>query len=61
MDTDGGGWTRFYNRADGSADFAYDPTTYYFTGIGSPSDTEWLLPLHRVNQLTAGGGMQLLV
>ena len=63
MDTDGGGWTVFYRRQDGSQSFVYDPIPFYSTGVASPSDREFLVALYYIHLLTSAnsGNNQLLV
>ena len=63
METDGGGWTVFYRRQDGSASFAYDITAFNNQGIGSPSDNEFLLPLGLLHLMTGSSSSenQLLI
>ena len=53
MATDGGGWTVFYRRQDGSASFPQTQTTYYSMGIGSPSSNEFLVPLSLIEMMTS--------
>ena len=52
MDTDGGGWTVFQRRQDGSEDF-YREWYYYANGFGSLNGEHWL-GLDKLNRLTAG-------
>ena len=52
MDTDGGGWTVFQRRQDGSEEF-YRGWYYYANGFGNLRQEHWL-GLDKLNRLTAG-------
>ena len=52
MDTDGGGWTVFQRRQDGSEEF-YRGWYYYANGFGNLSQEHWL-GLDKLNRLMAG-------
>ncbi|XP_052786383.1 microfibril-associated glycoprotein 4-like [Mya arenaria] len=51
MDTDGGGWTVFKHRVNGSVDF-YQNFSSYENGFGSPHGEFWL-GLRLLNELTS--------
>ncbi|KAI5935907.1 Ficolin-1 [Manis javanica] len=59
MDTDGGGWTVFQKRSDGSVDFYRDWATYK-RGFGSQLGEFWLGNDH-IHALTAQGTSELRV
>ncbi|XP_072025664.1 fibrinogen C domain-containing protein 1-like [Amphiura filiformis] len=59
MDTDGGNWTVFQRRFDGSVDF-YRNWTDYEEGFGS-LDGEFWAGLELVHQLTSSGSWELQV
>ncbi|XP_019495272.1 PREDICTED: ficolin-1-like [Hipposideros armiger] len=59
MDTDGGGWTVFQRRVDGSVDFYRDWATYK-QGFGSQLGEFWL-GNDNIHALTAQGNSQLRV
>ena len=52
MTTDGGGWTVFQKRVDGTVDF-YRVWDDYVKGFGDP-DTNYWLGLEVIHQLTSG-------
>uniref|UniRef100_A0A8D2KQS8 Fibrinogen C-terminal domain-containing protein n=1 Tax=Varanus komodoensis TaxID=61221 RepID=A0A8D2KQS8_VARKO len=59
MDTDGGGWTVFQRRADGSVDFYRDWNTYK-SGFGSQL-TEFWLGNDNLHLLTSSGQNELRI
>ena len=59
MTTDGGGWTVFQRRQDGSVDF-YRNWTDYKNGFGSMCGEFWL-GLDKINRLTRNKDMKLRV
>lgn len=59
MDTDGGGWTVFQRRSDGSVDFYRDWATYK-QGFGSQLGEFWL-GNDNIHALTAQGSSELRV
>ncbi|KAL3847222.1 hypothetical protein ACJMK2_018144 [Sinanodonta woodiana] len=59
MDTDGGGWTVFQRRVDGSIDF-YRKWDEYKSGFGN-AETEYWLGLNTIQKLTAQGNKTLRV
>ena len=59
MTTDGGGWTVFQKRLDGSVDF-YRNWIDYKNGFGDMSGEFWL-GLDKINQLTRNKDMELRV
>ncbi|XP_072051492.1 uncharacterized protein [Amphiura filiformis] len=59
MDTDGGGWTVFQHRYDGSVDF-YRNWNEYVEGFGS-LDGEFWAGLELIHQLTSSGSWELQV
>ncbi|KAL3847221.1 hypothetical protein ACJMK2_018143 [Sinanodonta woodiana] len=59
MDTDGGGWTVFQRRVDGSVDF-FRKWADYKSGFGNPN-TEYWLGLDNIHTLTAQGNVTLRV
>ncbi|KAL3847230.1 hypothetical protein ACJMK2_018152 [Sinanodonta woodiana] len=59
MDTDGGGWTIFQRRVDGSIDF-YRKWDDYKSGFGN-TNTEYWLGLDNIHKLTAQGNKTLRV
>uniref|UniRef100_A0A1X7T529 Fibrinogen C-terminal domain-containing protein n=1 Tax=Amphimedon queenslandica TaxID=400682 RepID=A0A1X7T529_AMPQE len=59
METDGGGWTVFQRRQDGSVDF-YRNWTDYENGFGDPTGEFWL-GLSKIHRLTKEGSNTLRV
>ena len=59
METDGGGWTVFQRRQDGSVDF-YRNRTDYEDGFGNPKGEFWL-GLSKIHHLTQEGSSSLRV
>ena len=59
MDTDGGGWTVFQRRQDGSEDF-YRNWVYYTNGFGNLSNEFWL-GLEFIHRLTNESDSELRV
>ena len=59
MDTNGGGWTVFQRRKNGSTDF-YRPWNDYVSGFGNPSGNFWL-GLEALHNLTKNGNVVLRV
>uniref|UniRef100_A0AAV2K655 Tenascin n=2 Tax=Knipowitschia caucasica TaxID=637954 RepID=A0AAV2K655_KNICA len=59
MDTDGGGWTVFQRRQDGSVDF-FRSWREYVQGFGEPAGEFWL-GLEALHNLTTRGSMMLRV
>ena len=59
MESDGGGWTVFQRRMDGSVTF-YREWEYYQHGFGNLNYEHWL-GLNRIHRLTAAGGCGLRV
>ncbi|XP_019855525.1 PREDICTED: fibrinogen C domain-containing protein 1-like [Amphimedon queenslandica] len=59
METDGGGWTVFQRRQDGSVDF-YRYWTDYENGFGDLTDEFWL-GLSKIHRLTKEGSNTLRV
>ncbi|KAL3868224.1 hypothetical protein ACJMK2_041055 [Sinanodonta woodiana] len=59
MDTNGGGWTVFQRRVDGSVDF-YRKWVDYKSGFGN-ENTEYWLGLDNIHKLTAQGNVTLRV
>ncbi|KAL3847219.1 hypothetical protein ACJMK2_018141 [Sinanodonta woodiana] len=59
MDTDGGGWTVFQRRVDGSVDF-FRNWADYKSGFGN-ANTEYWLGLDNIHKLTAQGNKTLRV
>ncbi|RVE59252.1 hypothetical protein OJAV_G00186700 [Oryzias javanicus] len=59
METDGGGWTVFQRRMDGSENF-YRPWSEYKSGFGRASGEYWL-GLENIYGMTRGGRHELRV
>ena len=60
METDGGGWTVFQRREDGSVDFRYKYWTDYENGFGDLTGEFWL-GLSKIHRLTKEGSNTLRV